>query len=119
VFTKEDLTWSYTPLVPDVLRTTQLPLPPVTATSRVAQTPRVLAFARPPNDSAYWGERMKGLDFTRSDHADTNRLNHVLWTGLKGEGVPYPTVRSGLNLRVNRRRVLEQTEASLQQRSAY
>jgi hypothetical protein len=72
----------------------------------------VLAFTRPAHDPDYWGERMKGLDFTRSDHADTNRLNHVLWTGLKGEGVAYPTVRSGRNLRVNRRRVLAEAEAS-------
>jgi DNA-binding beta-propeller fold protein YncE len=112
VFTKQDLMWSYKPLVPDVLRTTQLPLPAATATNRVAQTPRVLAFARRAHDADYWGERMKGLDFTRSDHADTNRLNHVLWTGLKGEGVAYPTVRSGRNLRVNRRRVLAEAEVS-------
>src|SRR5271156_6287008 len=47
------------------MRTTQLPLPPATATNRVAQTPQ-------------------GLAFTRSDHADTSRLNHVLWTGPEG-----------------------------------
>lgn len=113
VFTQENLAWSYRPLVPDVLRTTQLPLPAATSANRVAQTPRVLAFARPAHDAAYWGERMKGLDFSKSDHADTNRLNHVLWTGLKGEEVPYPTLRSGRNLRVNRGRVLTEAEAKL------
>ena len=95
------------------MRTTQLPLPAATSANRVAQTPRVLAFARPAHDAAYWGERMKGLDLSKSDHADTNRLNHVLWTGLKGEEVPYPTLRSGRNLRVNRGCVLIEAEAKL------
>jgi hypothetical protein len=49
---------------------------------------------------------MQGLDFTRSDQADAARFNHILWTGLKGEDVPYPTTRSGLDLRKNRRRLL-------------
>ena len=75
------------------MRTTQLPLPPATATNRVAQTPQVLAFARPPHDADYWGERMKGLDFTRSDHADTSRLNHVglmVYRGNMAAGVDPP-----------------------------
>jgi hypothetical protein len=49
---------------------------------------------------------MQGLDFTSSDHVDAARFNRILWAGLKGEDVPYPTVRSGLDLRKNRARLL-------------
>jgi hypothetical protein len=47
VFAQANQPGSYTPLVPDVLRTTQLPLPTATNTNRVPQTKAVLAFSRP------------------------------------------------------------------------
>jgi hypothetical protein len=50
---------------------------------------------------------MKGLDFTSSDHVDAARFNQILWAGLKGEDVPYPTNRSGLDFRKNRRHLLD------------
>lgn len=112
VFTHELKPWKYTSIVADVLRTTQLPLPPATAANRLAQTARVREFARPPHDAAYWGGRTRGLDFTRSDHADTARFNRVLWAGLKGEEVPYPMVRSGRNLRVHRQKLLSRSRAT-------
>ncbi len=40
-----------------------------------------------------------GLDFSVEDKLDTPRFNHVLWEGLKGEGVPYPEERSRRNWR--------------------
>jgi DNA-binding beta-propeller fold protein YncE len=106
VFTRELKPWSYMPIVPDVLRTTQLPLPPRTSANTLRRTKSVVAFARPSRGGSYWGEKMQGLDFTRSDQADTARFNHILWIGLKGEDVPYPTTRSGLDLRKNRQRLL-------------
>lgn len=106
VFTQELKSWNYTPIVPDVLRTTQLPLPPATAANTLVKTERILAFAHAPRDASYWGEKMAGFDFSRSDHLDTARFNRVLWTGLKGEDVPYPTTRSGHDLRKNRQRIL-------------
>ena len=106
VFTRERKPWKYTPIVPDVLRTTQLPLPPATAANTLVQTARIKAFARSAHDAGYWGERTRGLDFTRSDHADTTRFNRILWAGLRGDAEPYPVMRSGRNLRVGRKRFL-------------
>jgi hypothetical protein len=106
VFMHERKPWKYTPIVPDVLRTTQLPLPPATAANTLAETERIKAFARTAHDAAYWADRTRGLDFTRSDHANTNHFNRVLWAGLLGDAEPYPVVRSGRNLRVDRKRLL-------------
>jgi DNA-binding beta-propeller fold protein YncE len=106
VFTHELKPWNYTAIVPNVLRTTQLPLPPATAANGLVQTAHVKEFERPVHAAAYWGDRTRGLDFTRSDHVDTSRFNRVLWAGLKGEDVPYPSARSGRNLRGNRHKLL-------------
>jgi DNA-binding beta-propeller fold protein YncE len=98
--------WSYAPIVPDVLRTTQLPLPPPTAANTLPHTKQVLAFAHAPQDASYWSAKLDGMDFTKSDHLDTGRFNRVLWAGLRGDDVPYPTNRSGRDLRKNRPRLL-------------
>jgi len=55
VFTKVNKPWSFSPIVPDVLRTTQLPLPPSTAANRLPQTKTVRGFSRPPRSASYWG----------------------------------------------------------------
>lgn len=107
VFTHEAKPWDYTPIVPTVLRSTQLPLPPPTVANTLVETARIRAFERPAHDGAYWGQRMQGLDFSRSDHADATRFNRVLWTGLRGEDVPYPRSRSGLDLRAHRKQLLK------------
>jgi len=106
VFTRERRPWAYHPIVPDILRTTQLPLPPPTSSNSLVKTERIRAFTRPARDAAYWAAQMQGLDFTRSDHADTVRFNHALWSGLRGDKWPYPAMRSGQNLRTNRKELL-------------
>lgn len=107
VFTRDAKPWQYTPIVPAVLRTTQLPLPPATSANALAETARIRAFERPAHNAAYWGEQMQGLDFSRSDHAAPERFNRVLWAGLKGEDVPYPVIRSGRNMRAKREQLLK------------
>jgi DNA-binding beta-propeller fold protein YncE len=107
VFTRERKTWTYHPIVPDVLRTTQLPLPPPTPGNSLVKTERIEAFKRAARDAGYWADRTQGLDFTRSDHADTVRFNRVLWAGLRGENSAYPVSRSQLNLRTNREKLIE------------
>jgi hypothetical protein len=111
VFSRQLKAWNYNPIVPDVLRTTQLPLPPKTASNSLKLTKTVTAFAATPHDGSYWAAKTVGLDFTSSDHVDAARFNRILWAGLKGEDVPYPTVRSGLDLRKNRRRLLAKAAA--------
>jgi len=120
VFTMQNKGWSYTPIVPDVLRTTQLPLPPPTTANTLVKTDRILAFARPARDANYWAQALAGFDFSRSDHLDTARFNRALWAGLKGETAAYPSVRSGSNLRKHRKQTLEQAarEAPLKNSAA-
>jgi hypothetical protein len=38
-------------------------------------------------------------------------FNHILWQGIMGNA-PYPTVRSGLDLRKNRKQLLKQWETT-------
>ena len=93
--------WTYTAIVPDVLRTTQLPLPPATAANSLPRTESVLAFAKPRGDASYWAAAMAGQNFGREDALDTDAFNLALWRGLMGER-PYPTVRHGRDLSADR-----------------
>ena len=95
--------WSYTAIVPDILRTTQLPLPPAALT----QAKNAAAAAKPRRDAAWWEENTTRIDFKQRDHLDAERFNRILWEGIKGEGVPYPTHRHGRDLRVNRAELLK------------
>jgi len=110
VFTTELKKWDYTPIVPEVLRTTTLPLPPRNSANHLPA--RMLRKAHPAHDAAYWSARMRGFDFKRSDHLDAARFNRVLWEGLKGEDVPYPATRSGLDLSKNRKSLLANAHRS-------
>ncbi len=105
MFDKGRKRWDYQALVPEVLYTTQLPLPPRT-TAKLA-TPNVLVAAKPKRDAAYWDKAMAGQNFTAEDRLDEPRFNSALWTGLKGEGVPYPAVRHGQDLRQDRATLLK------------
>ena len=102
VFDRSEKHWDYRAIVPEVLRTTQLPLPMRTAANSLPLTDTVKRFAVPRHNAAYWAEKMAGQDFRREDNLDTERFNRVLWEGLKGPDVPYPTTRLGVNLSANR-----------------
>jgi len=106
VFTRELKPWSYHPVVPPVLRMTTLPLPDANAQNQLS--PDKLRQARPPHDAAYWAAKMQGFDFKHADRLDPVRFNRAIWEGLKGEDVPYPKERSGLDLRTNRKARLAQ-----------
>ena len=41
------------------------------------------------------------MNFSVEDKLDTAKFNHVLWMGTM-DNKPYPTIRSGLDLRANR-----------------
>lgn len=108
VFTRELKKWDYTPIVPEALYSTTLPLPRKNSTNQLPAAK--LRNPSPIHDAAYWAGVMRGFDFRRPDHLDTMRFNRAVWVGLKGEGVPYPTIRSGLDLRNNREKLLLQVE---------
>ena len=76
IFDVSQASWSYKSLVPPVLRSTALPLPPAASA----------CVARPKRSAAWWAAAMAGQDFSSEDKLDTARFNRALWTGLKGKG---------------------------------
>ena len=108
VFQFENDPWTYNAIVPDALRSTSLPLPPVSAKNSLASSRRLLALAQPAHDDpASLAEKTAGMDFRVEDHVDAARFNLILWQAMKGENVPYPTVRTGMDLRKNRETLLK------------
>jgi DNA-binding beta-propeller fold protein YncE len=97
VFDAGQSAWTYTALVPAILRTSKLPLPASTA----ANTPAAKTLARDTHDAKYWQRRLGDMDYDVEDKLDVGRFNRELWKGMMG-GKPYPDVRSGLDLRHNR-----------------
>lgn len=100
-FSRSYAPWDYKAIVPDLLRTTQLPLPAQPSNS-------ALAAERPRHDATWWEEESKGLDFSVEDNLDADRFNRILWEGLMGGGAPYPAERSGRDLRRNREELLRE-----------
>lgn len=98
--------WSYDAVVPDVLRTTQLPLPSRSARNSLPASHVPPRFAVPAHPAEYWVDAMRGQDFNRMDNLDTDKFNEVLWSGLMG-AVPYPSVRHGRDLSGNRSELLK------------
>jgi DNA-binding beta-propeller fold protein YncE len=58
------------------------------------------------HDATWWAEKLKGFDFHDADKIDAETFNRILWEGTMGDA-PYPTVRSGLDLRGNRPQLLK------------
>jgi DNA-binding beta-propeller fold protein YncE len=95
--------WSHTAIVPEVLRNTDLPLPP--PASQAASRP----VAQPRGNAAYWARAMSEQNFTREDDLDSDAFNRALWHGLMGATAPYPTDRHGRDLSNDRQRLLRAT----------
>src|SRR5260370_36509268 len=95
LFSTSTQTWTFNYIVPDILKTTQLPLP-MTA-KRVKPAGGLLAarYSRPLHDASWWEEKTKGFDFTVEDKVDAAAYNELLWQGIMGDFVPYPGERSG------------------------
>src|SRR5262249_50626327 len=97
IFSAQQSAWSYKAKVPAILRTTQLPLP-APATDEKAGGDH----ATPAHDAAYWASMTQDFNFSEEDKLDSERFNLVLWNGLPEEAQPYPSERSGLDLRQGR-----------------
>ena len=70
----------FTALVPPVLRSTSLPLPPLsTEDMGTKATPHAEA---PRGDAAWWDLATAGYDFDHTDAAPAALFNRVLWCGL-------------------------------------
>lgn len=70
------------------------------------------------HDGKWWAQATKGFSFEVEDKVDPTAFNHITWFGVKGENVPYPTVRSRANLRQNRAQLLKNWRLSLLRNSA-
>jgi hypothetical protein len=96
--------WSFTAIVPPVLRSTKLPLPAANAQNSLPDSKLVRAASKPRRSAEWWARQTAGQNFAREDDLDTERFNEVLWKGLKG--TPYPKVRHGRDMRQNREELL-------------
>jgi DNA-binding beta-propeller fold protein YncE len=83
IFDVHQADWSYKAIVPNVLRSTQLPLP--------ADDHAQIEY--PKHSAAYWVKATAGQDFSAPDRLDDSSFNRALWRGLKG-AEPYPKTPS-------------------------
>jgi hypothetical protein len=67
------------------------------------------------HDAAWWAAKTKGFDFSDADRIDAAAFNRVLWQGTMGDNLPYPTVRSGQDLRRNRSELIKRWQESKSQ----
>ena len=103
VFDLDAVDWRYDAIVPEVLRSTRLPLPErAPAAAHESGAGRCAPRER---DPPYWAEATRDLDFSAEDRVDAERFNRVIWAGQRGEAA-YPALRSGANLRAGREALL-------------
>ena len=101
IFNPYQRSWSYTAIVPPVLRSTQLPLHAVSMATIV----------QPQRTAGYWQRAMGDQNFEVEDDLDTDAFNEALWEGLRGDEA-YPLVRHGKDMRQNRDALLKQYDAT-------
>jgi YVTN family beta-propeller protein len=101
VFDMATKDWSYRAIVPEVLRTTTLPLPRRTRWNSLPVTTSVRAHAKPRHSANWWKEKLGDQNFEQEDRLETDEYNRVLWEGVMGSQ-PYPLVRDGRDLREGR-----------------
>ncbi|HXM02110.1 MAG TPA: hypothetical protein VN939_05880, partial [Chthoniobacterales bacterium] len=102
VFDTKQAEWDFKAVPSSYLYNTQLPLPP--------QQANASPIPKATHDSAYWARVTKEFNFAREDSIkDVNKFNRIIWEGLHGSNVPYPTVRSGADLRHNRALILKKS----------
>jgi DNA-binding beta-propeller fold protein YncE len=98
-FDTSQASWTFDATPAPVLFNTTLPIQPP-AGLNLASIPK------PTHDAAWWEARTKGFDFSKEDRVDPEQFNRVIWQGLMGDR-PYPTTRSGADLRHNREQLLK------------
>jgi YVTN family beta-propeller protein len=109
VFTRQANLATYQAIVPGVL--CQAPVDPnLVPACQDDSAPKTVAL-KSRHDGAWWANATKDFYFGDADKLDEGKFNHVLWSGIKGDAVPYPTARSGADLRQNRAQLLAQAHA--------
>ncbi|HXB57764.1 MAG TPA: beta-propeller fold lactonase family protein [Vicinamibacteria bacterium] len=110
VFDKKNARWDFQAIVPEILRTTQLPVP-LEQTGRKApkdKDPLWALYTAPRHDASYWAEKTRAFNFDVEDRLDSSRYNLILWQGVVGDKVPYPSARNGQDLSREREKLLAQ-----------
>ncbi len=87
-FDLTQIDWSYQAIVPEVLRTTQLPLPQRSTQNSLPPTKQVRAYSKPRHSAGYWEKKLGDQDFSEEDKLDTDHYNRLLWEGLMGKKRP-------------------------------
>jgi hypothetical protein len=82
--------WTYSATPSQFLCNTTLPVP-ACANVDAATIPK------PTHDAAWCAAETRGMDFSKEDLNDPQAFNRIIWEGTKG--TPYPTTRSGAELR--------------------
>ena len=98
-------TWTFSAFPALVLFNTTLPLLDKGLPSYGMKVD-LASIPKPTHDAAWWEARTKGFDFSQEDRVPTDLFNRIIWQGLKGD-IPYPTTRSGADLRQNREQLLK------------
>jgi DNA-binding beta-propeller fold protein YncE len=111
-FSKSAKKWDFDAIVPDILRTTELPLPMKTAKNSLKPDALSAFYAKPRHDAGYWAAKTTGFNFDRADQVDAPTYNLILWQGLVGENVAYPAARDGRDLSKKRGALLKQWRQS-------
>jgi hypothetical protein len=94
---------------------TQLSIPAATAKKALERSGGIIP--KSTHDGDWWEAQTKGMDFSKADRVNPQAFNLVVWKGLKGD-VPYPTTRSGADLRQNRTELLNGAKAQKESSSA-
>ncbi len=102
---KSGSTQAYQPVIPGNL--CKAPVDPALVPAcNDANAPKTAAVPLT-HDGNWWAQATKGFDFDHVDRVDSDGFNQVLWSGIKGDSVPYPADRTGLDLRRNRTQLLQ------------
>ena len=105
VFDLNQSSWNYQAIVPELLRSSTLPLPKAAVENSLPPATHVLASARDRHTAAWWQQKLGDMDYDEEDKLDTPRFNRELWKGIMGSR-HYPLERSGKDLRQNREALL-------------
>lgn len=103
-FTRDPDFTPYTAVVPGNLCTTAVDpnLVPACKDPNVQKTAAVPSL----HNQQWWTQATKDFYFEVEDKLDAEEFNRVLWAGIKGDNVSYPTERSHADLRQNRAQLL-------------
>jgi hypothetical protein len=107
IFNTKPIAWSFTATPAAILYCTSLPLPGP-----------ALPCNSPTPDAKYWARVTRGMDFRDADRVDDNTFNRVLWKGMMGNR-PYPSRPTGLDLSLNREKLLAAYRRSLAHQTAH